>query len=95
MKYVVLGSISADWAAKQDRRTKLARAMAKRLGIKIESVNYTQGDYDFVDIVDAPSAEAMLAFSVWYANRGLGRMRSMPAFGEKAFTAAAQMANRR
>ncbi len=95
MKYVVLGSISPQWAARQDRRTKLARAMAKRLGIKIESVNYTQGDHDFVDIVELPTAEAMLAFSVWYANCGLGRMRSMPAFSEKAFAAASGRARKK
>lgn len=92
MKFVLLGSISKEWAAKQARRTALARAKAKQLGIKIESVYYTQGEYDFVDVADAPTAEAMLAFSVWYANKGLGRMKTMPAYGEKAFVAATKKA---
>jgi hypothetical protein len=30
----------------------------------------------------------MLAFSVWYAKKGYGRVTSMPAFGEKALEAA-------
>jgi uncharacterized protein with GYD domain len=35
-----------------------------KTGIRLESVHYTQGPYDFVDVVDAPNAEAMLTFSV-------------------------------
>jgi uncharacterized protein with GYD domain len=92
MKFVLLGSISKEWAAKQAQRAALARAKAKSLGIKIESVYYTQGAYDFVDVADAPDPEAMLAFSVWYANKGLGRMQTMPAFGEAAFVAATKKA---
>ena len=49
---------------------------------------HTQGYYDFIDIVDAPNQEAMLAFSVWYATQGLGRIQSMPAFDAKSFETA-------
>ena len=88
MRYVLLGSLSADWATRQVQRTKGAKAMLKKLKIKLESVNYTQGAYDFVDVVEAPNAEAMLTFSVWYAKKGYGRITSMPAFGEKVLEAA-------
>ena len=88
MRYVLLGSLNADWASRQTQRTKGAKAMLKKLKIKLESVNYTQGAYDFVDTVDAPNAEAMLAFSIWYAKKGYGRITSMPAFDEKALEAA-------
>ena len=88
MKYVLLGSLSDKWATKQAQRTKGAKAKLKKLKIKLEAVYYTQGEFDFVDVVDAPDAEAVLAFSVWYAKQGYGRMRSMPAFDEKAMTAA-------
>ena len=88
MRYVLLGSLSADWASRQTQRTKGAKAMLKKLKIKLESVNYTQGAYDFVDTVDAPNAEAMLAFSIWYAKKGYGRITSMPAFDEKTLEAA-------
>ena len=88
MKYVLMGSISPEWASKQSDRVGKAKAKLDKLGIKIESIHYTQGDHDFVDIVDAPNPEAMLAFSVWYATHCLGRIQSMPAFDAKTFEAA-------
>lgn len=88
MKYVLLGSLSPEWASKQSERIDKAKAKLDSLGIKIESVYYTQGYYDFVDIVDAPNPGAMLAFSVWYATQGLGKVQSMPAFDAKTFEAA-------
>jgi len=72
MKYVLLGNLSPEWASKQSERIGKAKAKLDKLGIKIESIHYTQGYYDFVDIVDAPNQEAMLAFSVWYSTQGLG-----------------------
>jgi uncharacterized protein with GYD domain len=88
MKYVLLGNLNPDWASKQSERIGKAKTKLDRLGIKIESIHYTQGYYDFVDIVDAPSPEAVLAFSVWYSTQGLGRVQSMPAFDAKSFEAA-------
>lgn len=80
MRYVLLGTLSAPWLAKQSERYATAKAKLEALGIKLVSVNYTQGEYDFVDVIDAPDPEAVLAFSVWYAKQGFGRIRSMPAF---------------
>jgi uncharacterized protein with GYD domain len=88
MKYVLLGNLSPEYASKQSERVKKAKAKLDKLGIKIESIHYTQGYYDFVDIVDAPNPEAMLAFSVWYATQRLGRIQSMPAFDAKSFETA-------
>ena len=92
MKYVLLGTLSVDWAGKQQERTTKARAKLEKLGIKLESIHYTQGPYDFVDVVDAPNAEAMLAFSVWYAAQGLGRIQSLPAFDSTSFEGAVRQA---
>ena len=92
MKYVLLGSLSDEWAKKQTQRTQAAKTKLKGLGIKLESVYYAQGPYDFVDVVNAPNAEAVLAFSVWYANKGYGRLTSMPAFDEKAMAKALKKA---
>ena len=61
-----------------------ASAKLKQLGIKLESVYYTQGQYDFVDVVDAPGPEAILAFTIWYSNKGFGRIQTLPAFGDQA-----------
>ena len=88
MKYVLLGNLSPEWASKQSDRISRAKTKLDKLGIKIESIYYTQGHYDFVDIVEAPNPGAMLAFSVWYATQGLGRVQSMPAFDAKTFEAA-------
>ena len=92
MKYVLLGTLSSDWATKHAERVAKARAKLEKLGIRLESVHYTQGPYDFVDVVDAPTAEAMLTFSVWYVAEGLGRLQSLPAFDSPGFEAAVQQA---
>ena len=57
-----------------------------------EHLVYTQGFYDFVDVMDAPNPEAMLSFSVWYVNQGFGRIQSLPAFDAKTFEAAVKQA---
>ncbi len=92
MKYVLLGTLSPEWAGKHTERTAKARAKLDKLQIKLESIHYTQGYYDFVDIVDAPGPEAVLAFSVWYASQGLGRIQTLPAFDPKSFEAATKLA---
>ena len=71
MKYVLLGTLSADWAERHGERTDQAKAKLAELGIKLQSVHYTQGEVDFVDIVDAPDPNAMLAFSIWVCEAGL------------------------
>ena len=90
MKYVLLGSLNAETMTRQENRTTTARKKLKELGIRLESVHYTQGPVDFVDVVDAPSAEAMLAFgfetlglteivsfAVWNNDRSTAVMRRL------------------
>ena len=88
MKYVLLGTLNADWAARQSERTEAARAKASELGVSIETVYYTHGAYDFVDVVDTKHPEAVLAFSLWYAKQGYGRIIAMPAYDEAVMEAA-------
>lgn len=92
MKYVLLGSLNAETMSRQENRTTTARVKLRELGIKLESVHYTQGAYDFVDVVDAPNPEAMLAFSVWYGRQGFGRIQSLPAFDERTMVKSLQQA---
>ncbi len=54
MKYVLLGTLSTEWAAKHGQRVESATAKLKELGITLEAIYYTQGQYDFVDVVDTP-----------------------------------------
>jgi uncharacterized protein with GYD domain len=88
MKYVLLGELGPEWAGRHAERIDQAKAKLKELNIKLEAVYYTQGQFDFVDIVDAPSPEAMLTFSVWYVKQGFGRFHSLPAFDDAAMRAA-------
>ena len=83
MKYVLVGTLNAEWIGKQKQRTKAARSKARSLGVKIESVYYTQGIHDFVDVVEA-KPKSILAFSLWYAKQGYGRITTLPAFDEAA-----------
>ena len=92
MKYILLGNISSEWAKKHIERTRQGMAKLEDLGIKIESINYTQGQYDFIDVVDAPDAEAVLALSLWYADQGYGRIQTIPAFDPKTIERAAEKA---
>lgn len=80
MKYVFLGKFNPEWAAKQQQRSRAARAKAKALGIDLLGVYYTQGDYDFVAITETDDVANVLAFSLWYAQKGFGRMTTLPAF---------------
>jgi len=90
MKYVLLGTLAPGAMKKQATRTANARSKLKELGIRLESLHYTQGAYDFVDVVEAPSAESILAFSVWYAEHGYGKVLTMPAFDERTMVKALQ-----
>ena len=83
MKYILLGSIDSKWLNKQSERYTKSSAKLKQLNIKLENVYYTQGQYDFVDVITAPGPESVLSFSIWYADKGFGRIQTLPAFGDK------------
>ena len=83
MKYILLGTIDSKWLNKQSERYIKSSKKLQQLGIKLENVYYTQGQYDFVDVINAPGAESVLTFSIWYANKGYGRIQTLPAFGDK------------
>ncbi len=91
MKYVFVGTLDRDWIGNQKERVGKARAKAKEFGIVFESIHYTQGIYDFVDIVEASDPYVVLGFSMWYAKQGYGRIITMPAFDESAMERAAGM----
>lgn len=80
MKYVVLGRIDGKWADDPESRIREVNEKLKKLNIDLLSVFFTQGEIDFVEIVQAPSPDAMLSLSLWFVNRGYGRLTSMPAF---------------
>ncbi len=83
MKYVLLGSISPSWIGKQAERLKKSNEKLKQLGIKQDSVLYTQGQYDFVETVEAPGPESVLGFTTWYSRKGFGNIQTLPAFKDQ------------
>ena len=83
MKYVLLGTISPSWIGKQAERLTKSNEKLKELKIKQESVLYTQGQYDFVETIDAPGPESVLGFTIWYSRVGFGSIQTLPAFGDE------------
>ena len=83
MKYVLLGSISPSWVGKQAERYKKSNEKLTQLGIKQMSVLYTQGQYDFVETIEAPGPEQVLGFTMWYSTKGFGNIQTLPAFEDQ------------
>ena len=83
MKFVLLGSISPSWIGKQAERYKKSNDKLKQLGIKQVSVLYTQGQYDFVEIIEALGPESVLGFTIWYSRKGFGNIQTLPAFEDQ------------
>ncbi len=79
MKYVILGKLGPRWGDNPKARVKAVHEKLAALNITLETVYYTQGEYDFMEIVDA-EPEVMLALSLWYHGEGFGSLTSMPAF---------------
>lgn len=90
MRYILLGTLAPEWIGRQRERVKAARAKAAELGISIEAVYYTQGHYDFVALIHASDPYVALAFTIWYAKQGFGRIATMPAFDEAGMEAAVE-----
>lgn len=91
MKYILVGTLDRDWIGRQKERLEASKEKAKEFGITFEAIYYTQGVHDFIDVVEASDANGLLAFSMWYAKQGYGRMTTMPAFDEAAMEKASGM----
>jgi len=87
MKYVIIGKIGPHWGDDPKRRVDAVHQKLDALNITLETVYYTQGAYDFMEVVEA-EPEAMLALSLWYKTSGYGELTSMPAFTMETVTAA-------
>ncbi|WDI32679.1 GYD domain-containing protein [Hyphococcus flavus] len=85
MKYVIIGKIGPRWGDDPARRVDQVHKKLDALKVKLETVYYTQGAYDFMEVVEA-EPEAMLALSLWYKTKGYGELTSMPAFSMEEVT---------
>ena len=87
MRYVILGKINPEWHNRSERFSK-SKDKLQALGVKLESVHYTQGAFDFVDIISTDNPQAALAFSIWYGTQGYGSITTMPAYTPEEFSQA-------
>lgn len=94
MKFVLLIKVHPYGAKKFKERGPRAKAMADSLGLKVLFMYYTQGEYDLVEGIEAPSAEAVLTHTTWYAKQGYGTMVAMPAHDAAVMRRADAVASR-
>ena len=87
MRYILLGKLNKEWITRNERFDN-SKAKMSDLGIELEAVHYTQGPFDFVDIISTNNAEAALTFSIWYAAQGYGTVMTMPSFTPEEFNKA-------
>ena len=91
MKYIFLGTIAPEWIGRHEKRLQSCKVKADELGMTFEAINYTQGIYDFIDVVEASDTFVVLGFSIWYAKQGYGKITTMPAFDEAKMEKAVQV----
>lgn len=87
MKFVLIGTHAPEWIGRTEERGRRAFAKCKALGIAVLGNYFTQGQFDFVTIIDAPSPEAASAFSIWYMKEGFGRVQTLLAYDAESFGA--------
>ena len=62
------------------KRRKAAFAAAEKLGIKVKETYMTMGAFDVVLVADAPSDEAMIAWTLSVGSKGNVRTQTMRAY---------------
>jgi uncharacterized protein with GYD domain len=85
---IALGRFTQEGMTKikeSSQRLEAARKVAKSIGGEIKAFYYTNGRYDFVAILEAPSNEAAMQALLTVSSVGAVRMEGMVAFpSEKA-----------
>ncbi len=87
MRYILMGKLNRESINKSERVTKSKEKLAE-LGANLEWIYYTQGPWDFVDLISTDDPQAALAFSAWYATQGYGSITTLPAFTSEEFSQA-------
>ena len=90
-RYIMLSTIGPDGAAtlrENPERLKGVNAEVEAMGVKVIEQYALLGDYDFLNIVDAPDHETMARMAISLAARGTLKTRTMPAIPIDEFIAA-------
>jgi uncharacterized protein with GYD domain len=85
-RYVVLYKFTAEGSKNiRDtvKRARETREQTEKRGFKIQTLLWTQGPYDLVSVVDAPSEEAMMGAMANVVSAGNVSSTTMRAFDEK------------
>ena len=85
-RYVVLYRFTAEGAKNVRETVKRARQTREeneKRGFKVQTILWTQGPYDIVSIIDAPSEEAMMGAMTNVVGAGNVSSTTMRAFDDK------------
>jgi uncharacterized protein with GYD domain len=80
--YVMLSTLGPDgWATLRDNPDRIAavRAEVEALGLKVTAQYALMGQYDFLNVIEAPDEQAMAKAAIMLAARGTMRTTTMPA----------------
>ena len=90
-RYIMLSTIGPDGAAtlrENPERLKAVNAEVEAMGVKVIDQYALLGDYDFLNIVEAPDHDTMARMAISLAARGTLKTRTMPALSIDDFIAA-------
>jgi uncharacterized protein with GYD domain len=86
-RYVVLYRFTAEGAKnirETVQRARQTREQTEKRGFKVQALLWTQGPYDLVSIIDAPSEESMMGAMANVVAAGNVSSTTMRAFDDKA-----------
>jgi len=85
-RYVVLYRFTAEGAkniGETVQRARQTREQTEKRGFKVQTLLWTQGPYDLVSIIDAPTEEAMMGAMANVVAEGNVSSTTMRAFDDK------------
>lgn len=88
VRYVMLISyteVGASQIQNTTRRGQMFQTVAEQMGVRVESLHWTLGEYDAVATVSAPDEGTAVALSAFLAKQGYVRTRLLRAFTESEF----------
>jgi len=94
-RYVVLYRFTAEGAKnirETVKRARETREQTEKRGFKVQALLWTQGPYDLVSIIDAPSEEAMMGAMANVVAAGNVSSTTMRAFDDKEMEAVLKQA---
>jgi uncharacterized protein with GYD domain len=88
VRYVMLISyteVGASQIQNTTRRAQMFQAVAEGMGVRVEALYWTLGEYDAVATIAAPDEGTAVALSAFLAKQGYVRVRTLRAYTEAEF----------